>query len=161
MTDELSAFSCLCDIEIETKNRAVNQFYNKWQGDKLVLDKWFSVQAVSTLNNSLEKVKELTEHPDFTMTNPNKVRSLIFMFALHNQVGFHLSGGKGYQFVADQIIALDAINHQVAARLSSCFNHWKRYDDQRQGLMKKELERIIGIKTISKNVYEIVSRALD
>ncbi len=161
MTDELSAFSCLCDIDSKTKRRAVNQFYDKWQVDKLVLDKWFAVQAVSTLDNTLERVKELIKHSDFTMTNPNKVRSLIFMFALHNQVGFHTIDGLGYQFVADQIIALDAINHQVAARLSSCFNHWKRYDDHRQGLMKNELERIIGIKTISKNVYEIVSRALD
>ncbi|MCD4675511.1 MAG: aminopeptidase N C-terminal domain-containing protein, partial [Desulfobacula sp.] len=74
---------------------------------------------------------------------------------------FHQKNGAGYRFIADQIILLDQINHQVAARLSSCFNHWKKYNDQRKSLMGKELERILSIQTLSKNVYEIVSRALE
>ncbi|NOX32591.1 MAG: aminopeptidase N, partial [Deltaproteobacteria bacterium] len=87
--------------------------------------------------------------------------SLIYMFAMQNHVNFHREDGKGYEFIADQVILLDKLNHQVAARLSSCFNQWKKYDDKRKSLMKKELERILSIKTLSKNVYEIVSRALE
>ncbi len=83
------------------------------------------------------------------------------MFAMNNQINFHHIKGTGYKFTADQIIALDSINHQVAARLASCFNHWKRYDDQRRSLMKKELERTASVQTLSKNVYEIVSNALN
>ncbi len=161
MTDEFSAFRILCEIDTETKKEAVEQFYKKWSHDKLVLDKWFAVQAASSLPDTLENVRLLTKHPDFSLRNPNKVRSLIYMFSLFNPIHFHSSDGSGYQFVSNQILTLDSINHQIAARLSSCFNHWKKYDNVRQGLMKKELERIIEVQTLSKNVYEIVSRALE
>ncbi|MCD4719371.1 MAG: aminopeptidase N [Desulfobacula sp.] len=161
MTDELAAFKILSQIELDTKQSAVEKFYLKWKHDKLVLDKWFAVQAGSTLSNTLESVKSLTTHPDFSMKNPNKVRSLIYIFAMQNPINFHQKDGSGYRFIADQIISLDEINHQIAARLSSCFNLWKKYDDQRKSLMQKELERILSIQTLSKNVYEIISRALE
>ncbi|MCP3871650.1 MAG: DUF3458 domain-containing protein, partial [Desulfobacteraceae bacterium] len=161
MTDELAGFKILSEINEETKFSAVNKFYTKWKHDKLVLDKWFAVQAGSTLSNTLETVKALMRHPDFSMKNPNKVRSLIYMFAMQNHHNFHQKNGAGYQFVSDQILLLDGINHQVAGRLSSCFNHWKKYDDSRKTLMKNELERILSAQTLSKNVYEIVSRALE
>ncbi|MBU2631429.1 MAG: aminopeptidase N [Proteobacteria bacterium] len=160
MTDEIAAFKILSEIDPDTKQKAVDTFYSKWKHDKLVLDKWFAVQAGSTLPNTLEIVKSLTHHPDFSIKNPNKVRSLIYMFAMQNHINFHQQDGNGYRFIADQIILLDQINHNVAARLSSCFNHWKKYDAPRKALMKKELERILSIQTLSKNVYEIVSRAL-
>ena len=161
MTDEIAAFKMLCEINLETKSQAVRQFYTKWQHDKLVLDKWFAVQAASMLPDTLDQVKSLCDHSDFSIRNPNKVRSLIYMFALYNPILFHREDGKGYEFIADKIIELDSINHMVAARLSSCFNHWKRYDEKRKALMKKELERILSIPSLSKNVYEIVSRALE
>jgi aminopeptidase N len=161
MTDELAAFKILADIDPDTKVKAVRQFYSKWKHDKLVLDKWFMVQAGSDLPDTLERVKELIGHADFSMKNPNKVRALVHMFAMQNHAGFHGMDGAGYSFIADQIISLDRINHQVAARLASCFNHWKKYDGARKSLMKKELERIANIKSLSKNVYEIVSRALE
>lgn len=160
MTDELAAFKILSEINPETKDIAVQAFYSKWEHDKLVLDKWFAVQGGSSLKDTLGKMKKLITHPDFSIKNPNKVRSLIYMFAMQNPVNFHKKNGEGYKFIADQIILLDTINHQVAARLSSCFNHWKRYDEIRKALMKKELERILCVQTLSKNVYEIVSRAL-
>ncbi len=160
MTDEYAALKILSQIDSDIKQTGMDIFYKKWHQDKLVLDKWFAVQASSSLPDTLEQVQSLLTHPDFTMTNPNKVRSLVYMFALQNPVNFHRSDGKGYRFVADQIIALDAINQQVAARLAACFNHWKKYDDSRKILMKKELERILSVQTLSKNVYEIVSRAL-
>ncbi|MBU2429418.1 MAG: DUF3458 domain-containing protein, partial [Proteobacteria bacterium] len=160
MTDELAAFKILSEISPEIKETAVRDFYVKWEHDKLVLDKWFAVQAGSSLEDTPEQMGKLIDHPDFSMTNPNKVRALIYMFAMQNPVNFHSEDGKGYKFIADQIILLDTINHQIAARLSSCFNHWKKYDSARKALMKKELERILSVQALSKNVYEIVSRAL-
>ena len=161
MTDELAGFKILADINCDIKSHAVDRFYEKWKKDDLVLDKWFAVQAGSALDDTRDSVKQLLEHPKFSIKNPNKVRSLIYMFAMNNQINFHHIKGTGYKFTADQIIALDSINHQVAARLASCFNHWKRYDDQRRSLMKKELERTASVQTLSKNVYEIVSNALN
>ena len=161
MTDELAGFTILADINPELKSQAVKKFHLKWKKNKLVLDKWFAVQAGSTLDDTLDIVKLLLKHSDFSIKNPNKVRSLIYMFAMNNQINFHQNSGAGYKFIADQIIALDSINPQLAARLSSCFNHWKKYDDQRKTLMKKEVERIASVKGLSKNVYEIVSRALE
>lgn len=161
MTDEIAAFKILTEIDPDTKQTAVETFYSKWKHDKLVLDKWFAVQAGSSLLDTLKIITSLVDHPDFSIKNPNKVRALIYMFAMQNPVNFHQKDGAGYRFVADQIIVLDTINHNVAARLSSCFNLWKKYDEPRKALMKKELERIISIQSLSKNVYEIVSRALE
>ncbi|OGR56372.1 MAG: aminopeptidase N [Desulfobacula sp. RIFOXYB2_FULL_45_6] len=161
MTDELASFKILADIDPDTKLKAVEQFYFKWKHDNLVLDKWFMVQAGSDLPDTLERVKKLIGHPEFSMKNPNKVRSLIHMFAMQNHANFHAKDGSGYHFIADRIILLDQINHQIAARLASCFNHWKKYDEARKSLMKNELERILNIKSLSKNVYEIVSRAIE
>ncbi|WP_457551288.1 aminopeptidase N [Desulfobacula sp.] len=161
MTDELACFQIISQIDPDIKQKAVEKFYTKWQHDTLVLDKWFAVQAGSSLSDTLENVKALTDHKAFSIKNPNKIRSLIYMFALQNPVNFHQKNGEGYRFVADQILFLDTLNHQLAARLSTCFNLWKKYDDQRKALMKKELERIISVQTLSKNVYEIVSRALN
>ena len=160
MTDELACFKILAGIDPDIKQKAVEKFHAKWLHDKLVLDKWFAVQAGSPLPDTLGKVTALTRHLDFSIKNPNKVRSLIYMFALQNPINFHQIDGGGYGFIADQIILLDKINHQIAARLSSCFNLWKKYDDDRKALMQKELERILSVQTLSKNVYEIVSRAL-
>jgi len=161
MTDEIACFKILSDIDPDIKKAAAEKFHSKWQHDKLVLDKWFAVQAGSALPNTLEVIQSLTEHPDFSLKNPNKARSLLYMFAMQNHANFHQIDGKGYKFIADQIIKLDEINHQVAARLSACFNQWKKYDETRKILIKKELERILSIQTLSKNVYEIVSRALN
>jgi len=159
MTDELSAFKILADIDPDTKSRAVEKFYLKWENDKLVLDKWFAVQAGSALRDTLDIVKSLIKHSEYSIKNPNKVRALLYMFAMHNQTNFHQDDGTGYKFIADQIIALDSVNPQGAARLSSCFNHWKKYDRHRKSLMEKELERIMSVKNLSKNVYEIIYSA--
>lgn len=161
MTDEIAALKILSEINPETRQKAIDTFYSKWKHDKLVLDKWFAIQAGSVLPDTLNIVKSLIKHEDFSMQNPNKVRSLIYMFAMQNHVNFHQIKGDGYRFISDQIILLDTINHQVAARLSSCFNQWKKYDDTRKRLIKKELERILSVQTLSKNVYEIISRAIE
>ncbi len=160
MTDKLAGFKILADIDPHLKAMAVEKFHLKWKTDTLVLDKWFTVQAGSLLEDTLDIVKLLVTHSDFSIKNPNKVRSLIYMFAMNNQINFHRDDGTGYKFIAEKIIELDSINPQIAAKLSSCFNHWKKYDDQRKALMQTELERILSVQNLSKNVYEIVSSAL-
>ncbi|MEE4364846.1 MAG: aminopeptidase N, partial [Desulfotignum sp.] len=149
MTDEMAAFKILADIDPDTKKQAVELFYLKWQHDPLVLDKWFVVQAQSELPDTLYRVKELVEHPRFSMKNPNKVRSLIYGFAMLNHVNFHAHTGEGYAFVADRIIALDPVNHAVAARLATCFNQWRIYEEPCRSLMHKALERILGVEGLS------------
>ena len=161
MTDEFAAFKILSHMNPEMREKACHAFYNKWQTRTLVIDKWFSIQAQSKLEDTLDQVKKLTAHKDFTMANPNKVRALIFAFAMNNPIHFHRADGQGYEFVAERILALDKVNHQTAARLCSCFNLWKRYDNNRQAMMKKQLETMAGQKELSRNLYEIVSRALE
>lgn len=160
MTDELACFKVLANMDINLKSKACDRFYDKWQKDALVLDKWFAIQAASVLPDTLTQVEQLLAHPDFSIKNPNRARSLIYVFAMNNPVHFHNKKGGGYSLIADQIIALDRINPMVAARLVSCFNHWKKYDPERQSLMKEALERIGSVKTLSKNVYEIVTAAV-
>ncbi|MDA3789928.1 MAG: aminopeptidase N [Desulfobacula sp.] len=161
MTDEFAAFRILSQIDPDAKQAGTQAFYKKWHHNKLVLDKWFAVQAGSCLDDTLDNIQALTSHLDFSITNPNKVRSLIYTFAMVNPINFHRADGKGYAFIADQILQLDKINPQIAARLASCFNHWKKYDEKRQGLMRNSLETIMADPALSKNVYEIVSRALE
>ncbi|MEH0022893.1 MAG: aminopeptidase N [Desulfobacter sp.] len=161
MTDEFAAFQLMTRMDKDARDMACQKFYDKWQQDALVLDKWFAIQATSPLDDTLDRVKSLTGHRDFALTNPNKVRALIHAFAMLNPVHFHRKDGLGYDFIAEQVIALDQINHQVAARLTACFNLWKRYDAARQEKMKTALETIAAVQGLSKNVYEIVSRALE
>ena len=121
-----------------------------------MLDKWFSVQALSKREDTAERVVELSNHPDFSLRNPNRARSLIAVFCGANQVRFHAPGGTGYRFLADMVIALDS-NPQVAARMASHFNSWRRFDSQRRSLIQGELERIARQKPLSNDVFEIVS----
>ena len=158
MTDEFACFKILCATTPALKQKSAARFYDKWSHDPLVMDKWFLVQAVSPLPGTLESVRNLANHPDFTLTNPNRVRSLIYGFAMNNPVRFHEKNGSGYAFVTDNILALDKINHQIAARLARCFNQWKKYDPDRRTLMKQSLKTLAAAPDLSTNVYEIVSR---
>ena len=160
MTDEIAALSILVDIDSSLTSRALDTFYNKWKHDPLVLDKWFAVQAGSVLPDTLEKVEQLASHRDFSLKNPNRIRALTGIFSTNNPVNFHRADGGGYRFVAGHIAALDPKNPQIASRLASAFNHWKRLDVGRQSLIEKELEKIITAPSLSKDTYEIVSKAL-
>ncbi|MCP4161305.1 MAG: aminopeptidase N [Deltaproteobacteria bacterium] len=158
MTDEISALSLLANMKTEKGDLAINEFYEKWKDNTLVLDKWFAVQASSTLPGTFNVVNSLLEHEAFSIKNPNKVRSLIGVFANANPINFHTI--NGYSFLADQVIILNKLNPMIAARLVSVFNKWKRYDTTRKNLMKTQLERILSTENLSKNVYEIVTKAL-
>ncbi len=161
MTDTLSAFRAIMHNPDCPERKAVQTaFFSQWQHNSLVLDKWFAVQATAPLAGTLAEVKELTGHPAFALGKPNKVRALIGAFCGANQICFHDQSGEGYAFLADQVLALDRINPQIAARMVSPLSRWQRYDVKRQQLMRGELERILADEALSKDVYEIVSRSL-
>jgi aminopeptidase N len=161
MTDYEAAFASLVDLVSEETDEAILAFYARWRSEPLVLDKWFRMQAMSRAPNAFERVVALAEHPDFTLANPNRARSLLYAFAAGNPTGFHRADGAAYRFVADRVLELDGINPQVASRLVSTFNQWKRYEPSRSGKMKAALERIASHSGISKDVGEIVERALE
>ena len=160
MTDVLAALACFTQTDCPEREQAIAEFHERWKHDTLVLDKWFSLQAMSRLSGTLASVERLMVHPAFELKNPNKVRSLIGAFCHGNQVRFHDAGGAGYRFLADRVLEIDAFNPQVAARLTGAFSRWRKFDAARQRLMKSELERILGTDRLSKDVYEIASKTL-
>jgi aminopeptidase N len=160
MTDTLAALGTLTQHDLPERQDALEHFYQQWQNDPQVIDKWFAIQAGSRLPDTLERVTTLLEHPAFTLSNPNKVRALIGRFCQGNPVRFHAADGSGYQFLADRVLELDGMNPQVAARLVSALSRWKRFNPVRQQQMTQQLERILSCATLSKDVYEIVSKSL-
>ncbi len=160
MTDALAAISPLGNIDCPERGLILQEFYDKWQGDALVINKWFGLQASSSLPLTFDRVIELMDHPDFDIRNPNRARSLIGAFSRNNPLHFHNLNGSGYRFLADQVLRLDALNPQIASRMVGAFNRWRKFDVERQNLMKSELGRIHANPDLSKDVYEIVARAL-
>ena len=161
MTDTLAALSSLAQHDWAETDDYLQRFYQQWEHDPQVIDKWFAIQAGSRLPGTLQRVKTLLNHPAFRLTNPNKVRALIGRFCMANQVRFHAADGEGYRFLVDQVLALDKINPQMAARLVSTLSRWRRFDATRQGLMQDELKRILSAPDTSRDVFEIVSKSLD
>lgn len=161
MTDVTSILALLTDNVHPVREDVFDDFYNQYQNHPLVVDKWFSFQAISSRKDCLEKVKQLMQHPAFSIRNPNKVRSLIGFFANMNQVRFHEKNGEGYRFLADQIVKLDEINQQIAARMVTSMTYWQKFDDARQQLIKKELNRILESPNLSGDVYEQISKSLN
>ena len=160
MTDAQAALTILADTRHAAGDTALAEFYERWASDPLVIDKWYAVQAISSREDTLDRVIALSERPDFTLKNPNRARSLLGVFSIRNQVRFHRADGKAYDFLADRILALDRINPQVAARLVGCFTHWRRFDQTRRGLMRAQLQRIAGTKKLSSDVYELTTKCL-
>jgi len=161
MTDTLAALHGLVWADASSAAAALSAFEQCWKDDALVMDKWFAIQASKPGSETIKVVRTLMEHPAFSITNPNKVRSLIGAFSMANPTGFHAADGAAYRFHADRVIELDSLNPQVASRMVSAFNQWKRYDQGRQALMKIELERIAAVDGLSPGVSEIISKAID
>ncbi len=160
MTDTMAALSNLVNLKNEKiREESLDDFYSRWHDNPLVLDKWFGLQAMSFLPDTLKKVEHLLENKSFSITNPNKVRALIGTFCSANHVRFHDKNGEGYTFLADYIIELNTINPQIAARLVAPLINWKRYDSERQILMLKELDRIAAHDGLSRDVSEIVNKS--
>jgi aminopeptidase N len=159
MTDLTLCLKALVSYENEKSNLALNDFYEKWKNDAVVMDKWFAVQAQSSGSNTFENVLSLLDHPLFSIKNPNRVRSLIGVYA-NNFQAFHRKDGKGYDFLSDHILKLSKINPQIGARLVSYLSNYKNFDSETSLMMKESLLRIYNTKNLSKDVFEMVSRAL-
>ena len=160
MTDVLAALAALAQLDCPERAQAFARFYELWQHEELVVDKWFMLQATSCLPDTLARCRALLDHPAFERRNPNRVRALIGAFAQANPLRFHDKGGAGYSFLAEQVIALDKLNPSIAARLVKSLGTWRRQDSQRQALMKGELERVLAMTGLSKGTYEMASKSL-
>ena len=160
MTDVMGGLVPLASCDCPERRIALAGFYEKWRDDRQVVDKWFSVQATSSLLGALDEVTALLEHPAFELTNPNRFRSLVGAFSQGNQVRFHDRSGAGYRFLGDQLLRLIPVNPQVAARMVSPFTRWRRFDPARQALMLSELERIRSLNDLPRDVFEIVEKSL-
>jgi aminopeptidase N len=160
MTDAIGGLNALMLIGGAEYEKALEDFYAKWQSEPLVVDKWFAIQARDPDETALGRVIGLTAHPAFDAKNPNRLRALVSTFANFNPVRFHDPSGAGYRFLADQILAVDRYNPMTAARLVDPLGGWRRYTPELGQLMKAELERILKAEGLSKNVFELVTRAL-
>ena len=159
MTDRFAALSALAQCSGPERQRALDEFYACWQREPLVVNKWLTVQATSRHPDTLHEVMRLTGHPAFDLRNPNKVYALLGGFGA-NHVRFHGADGAGYRFLAGQILHLDAVNPQVAARLARCFDRWRRFDAAHQAQARIALESLRAHPGLSRDVFEIVERAL-
>ena len=159
MTEQLGAWGAL--LAISSADSETAQFYRQWANDRLVLDKWFAAQVSHAApERAAPLARALTEHADFDWKNPNRFRSVIGALGM-NPAGFHQRDGAGYQLVADWLIRLDGANPQAAARVSTLFETWRRYDSHRQSLIRAELERIMGHPGLSRDMGEMVGRMLE
>jgi aminopeptidase N len=159
MTDRQGALGILVSLDAPERSQALNTFYDRFHNDPLVLDKWFALQAAAQRADTVDQVLALEKHPDFTIANPNRLRSIAGTFGA-NHWAFHSADGRGYRFLADMILAADKLNPQVAARLVPPFGRWRRFEPSRAALMKAELERIVASPGLSKDVFEQVSKSL-
>jgi aminopeptidase N len=159
MTDRVAALSALMHARAAGAQDALQRFYDEFQGEALVIDKWFMLQATAPTTD-LAAVRELMGHPAFTLRNPNRARSLVAAFCTGNPVQFHAPDGSGHAFWAEQVIALDALNPQVASRLARAMDRWRRYAPALQEHMKKALQQVAGQAKLSNDVREVVTKAL-
>ncbi len=159
MTDQIAALGLLAATGCPEREAALARFFEQWQLAALVVDKWFTAQAASPLTDAAA-VYALTRHPAFDIRNPNKVRAVIGAFARMNPLHFHALDGSGYRFLAEQVLTIDAMNPQIAARLAGAFNLWKKFDASRQELIRQQFARIGDATGLSRDTREIVTRAL-
>jgi aminopeptidase N len=159
MTDRVAALVALIHAGGDGAAAALHDFYQDFEKEALVIDKWFAIQAAAPVTD-VKTVRALMKHPAFTLKNPNRARSLVFSFCAGNPSQFHAPDGSGYAFWAEQVIALDALNPQVASRLARSMDRWRRYAPALQAQMKKALQQVANLKKLSNDVREVVSKAL-
>ncbi|MDD2701293.1 MAG: aminopeptidase N [Sideroxydans sp.] len=159
MTDRLAALMGLVNAGSRLAVTPLKRFYTDYRIEALVIDKWFSLQAVAETTD-IDTVRRLTQHTAFMLKNPNRARSLIFSFCNGNPSQFHAADGSGYAFWAEQVIALNKLNPQVAARLVRTLDHWKKYKPALKKQMKAALQKVAATKGLSKDVQEVVERTL-
>jgi len=159
MTDRQGALGTLVNVDVPERQAALTAFYDRYRDNALVLDKWFTTQALSTRDDTPALVEELAKHRDFTLANPNRLRALVGAFSV-NQRAFHDPSGRGYAFLADMILAADRLNPQTAAKLVPPLGRWRRFGEDRAKLMRAALERVVATPGLSKDVYEQASKSL-
>jgi aminopeptidase N len=159
MTERMAALALL--VAYGRAEQALAEFHAAWAHDRLVVDKWFSVQAAGTPpDRAVATIEALTRHPDFDWKNPNRLRALIGAFATANPAGFHAADGSGYRLLVDWLIRLDPVNPQTTARLAATFGNWRIFDAGRRRLIRGELERLAALPRLSRDTSEIVGRLL-
>ena len=159
MTDRQGALGILVSLEMPEREAALDAFYERFHDDPLVMDKWFALQAAAQRPDTVDQVLRLARHPDFTLSNPNRLRALVGTFG-GNHWAFHVADGRGYAFLADMILAADKLNPQVAARMVPAFGRWRRFEPRRAELMRTTLQRITDTPGLSKDVFEQASKSL-
>jgi aminopeptidase N len=160
LTDGLAALTALANTDVPARPVALEAFHARWQDDPLVLDKWFSIQATSRLPGTLAHVRELMHDPAFSLRNPNRVRALVGAFCHGNPAQFHAADGGGYALLGETVRTLNASNPQIAARLLGAFGQWRRYDDARQALVQAELEAILRLPGLARDLFEVATKLL-
>ncbi|MEZ5973223.1 MAG: aminopeptidase N [Hyphomonadaceae bacterium] len=160
MTETIAALEALGAAESPAFDEALSRFYERWQANPLVIDKWFAVQASSPRADALARVERLRAHAEFNLKNPNRVRSLAAAFAMRNPRAFHAASGDGYRFLASLAETIDPLNPALAARLLTPFESWRRFDSKRQEHARKALEHLASLPQLSKNTREMVERTL-
>ena len=160
MTDASTALQLIVHSNYSEKMKVAEAFYQKWQNEELVVNKWLAIMATDPSDETIDRIESLLDHPSFELKNPNKVRSLIGAFTGANPSQFHRADGRGYEYLSRQIKALYSVNPQVSARLTGAFNRWRKFDQQRQLKMQQQLKDILTMPELSKDVYEIASKAL-
>ena len=162
MTDRLAALSILTHRfhGAPAAEAALKDFYDRFESDDLVLDKWFAIQATTPRLEAVETVADLIRHPKFSMKNPNRVRAVVGSFAAGNQRAFHRADGAGYRWVAARIVDLDRLNPQVAARIATTFRSWRSLEEGRRGRAHAALRELLDREGLSKDLRDIVSRSV-
>jgi aminopeptidase N len=159
MTLRLGALAALADTEAPEREAALSAFYERHRGNALTIDKWFSVQARADRPQTLDDVRRLMRHPDFTLGNPNRLRSLIGAFTDGNFTRFHDPAGDGYRLLSDIVAHLDQTNPQVGARLLGPLRQWRRFAEPQRSRMQAALDSLAG-QVKSRDIYEVVSKSL-
>jgi aminopeptidase N len=161
MTDRMAALSTLSSYAVPERQAAIDDFYRRYSGNPLIIDKWLSLQAAIPEAGTLDRVRALTKHPAFSLSNPNRVRALIGGFAQANQTQFNRADGAGYEFLADTVLELDPKNAQVAARITTAFRSWRALEPVRRERAEGALRRIAAAPNLSRDLRDIVDRSLD
>ncbi|CDM90636.1 aminopeptidase N [Xenorhabdus bovienii] len=161
MTDTVAALSAAMFAELPCSYQLMDEFEQRWHQDGLVMDKWFALQATNPAFDALDKVRSLMNNRSFSLSNPNRVYSLLRTFFANNLVAFHAEDGRGYQFLQEVLTELNSRNPQVASRLIEPLIRWKRYDEARQSLMRATLEQLKVLENLSGDLFEKITKALE